>query len=438
MNIIATDQGSLGLLRSALEAYDCPAILLAADYKILAMNKRYKQQFGDVELKNSPTCFQVSHGYQQPCDREGEDCPLASARLSGHKERVLHIHQTPRGKEMVDVELIPLTNDQGEFEAFIELLHPVQSAEKENESQMVGSSQAFLHMLQKISRVSESDASVLLLGESGTGKELAARAIHSRSARQHKTIVSLECAGLHDALFESELFGHVKGAFTGANSNHTGMVELADGGTLFLDEIGDVPLPMQVKLLRLLETGTYRPLGSGEVKHSNFRLVCATNKNLEEMVEQGSFRLDLYYRINIFPIEVPALRQRREDIPLLVNILLERIQTEKKYFLSAAAIRALQNYAFPGNIRELKNILTRSALLSNTSIIEEPLIRESLPNIKSTVADNENWVDLKTAEARYLKKLMQAHNNNKAVVAEVAGLSLRSLYRKLKSMPDMG
>jgi len=402
------------------------------------MNKRYKQQFGDVELKNSPTCFQVSHGYQQPCDREGEDCPLASARLSGHKERVLHIHQTPRGKEMVDVELIPLTNDQGEFEAFIELLHPVQSAEKENESQMVGSSQAFLHMLQKISRVSESDASVLLLGESGTGKELAARAIHSRSARQHKTIVSLECAGLHDALFESELFGHVKGAFTGANSNHTGMVELADGGTLFLDEIGDVPLPMQVKLLRLLETGTYRPLGSGEVKHSNFRLVCATNKNLEEMVEQGSFRLDLYYRINIFPIEVPALRQRREDIPLLVNILLERIQTEKKYFLSAAAIRALQNYAFPGNIRELKNILTRSALLSNTSIIEEPLIRESLPNIKSTVADNENWVDLKTAEARYLKKLMQAHNNNKAVVAEVAGLSLRSLYRKLKSMPDMG
>lgn len=441
--LIASDNPRMKpVLARMLEGYDCPAILVSANYTILATNERYQETFGEVDLERAPHCYAVSHGYSVPCDQAGEDCPLSAAKESGHKERVLHIHQTSRGKEHVDVEMLPIHDDNGELMFFVELLKPVPLASGiAGDMEMVGISDSFNRMLAKISRVGSSDASVLLLGESGTGKELAARAIHMSSKRKDHALVTLECAGLSDSLFESELFGHIKGAFTGANYNKTGLVSLADGGTLFLDEIGDVPLAMQVKLLRLLETGTYRPVGSAEVRSSDFRLICATHKDLPAMVEEGTFRRDLFYRINVFPVRTPSLAERLEDIPVLANSLLEKMSGEKKFYLTESAVQRLAGQTFKGNIRELRNLLKRATVLADTNVIDSALIEESLAEDPAQSAPAlvsggglVTRVDgsLKAAEREYLHQLMAAHGQNKKVVAQIAGISVRSLYRKLE------
>jgi DNA-binding NtrC family response regulator len=464
MQLIASNKArDLGAM---LEGYECPAILVSADYEILATNQQYLDAFGEIEFDKTPRCFEVSHGYSKPCDQSGEDCPLGAAVASGHKERVLHIHQTPRGREHVDVEMLPIHNAEGDLAYFVELLRPVPLASGEVSTQeLVGSSPPFEKMLEKIARVGATDASVLLLGESGTGKELAARAIHLASKRSTKPMVTLECAGLSDSLFESELFGHVKGAFTGALSNKKGLVELAHGGTLFLDELGDIPLGMQVKLLRLLETGTFRPVGSGEVKTSNFRLICATHKNLLAMVNAGEFRNDLFYRINVFPIAIPSLGERLDDLPALSKAILSRFAGGDKYHLTHSAIRTLAAYRFRGNIRELRNLLYRAIVLADTNVIDsrvielcfeednlidaskgdQPMYNDSaqsdpavakaptaglldalIPNKKKT-----QWPSLKEIERRYIEAMLAAQDGDKAAVAAALGVSERSLYRKL-------
>lgn len=441
MQLITSDKSFFG---QVLESYQSPAILVSKDYEILAFNDLYKERFGEIQLGKQPHCYEVSHGYSAPCDQSGEDCPLTSAMQSGHKERVMHIHQTPRGKEHVDVEMIPIFDSSGKLEFFIELLNEVTSAGVENADQlMVGQSSAFNTMLSKIIRVSDSNASVLLLGESGTGKELAAKAIHLHSQRKDKALVTLECAGLTDTLFESELFGHIKGAFTGANTTKIGLVEAANGGTLFLDEIGDVPLSMQVKLLRLIESKTYRPVGATEPKFTDFRLVCATHKNLFELVKQGLFREDLYYRINVFPIKIPSLSERKEDIPLLIKSLLKKTAPNKEYHFTESAQARLIQHPFYGNIRELRNILERIVVITDTNIIDENIVMECI-EIDERSAEKEsiaieNLVDDKTQlslqelEKKYLTHLMQSCNQDKQKVSEIAGISLRSLYRRLRT-----
>jgi len=425
-------------MAAMLEGYDCPAILVSAEYEILATNTRYQDSFGSIDFTRTNRCFQVSHGYEVPCDQAGEDCPLGAAKKSGHKERVLHIHQTPRGKEHVDVEMLPIHNAEGELIYFVELLHPVPLASGEvGDKTLVGESKAFNDMLEKIARVGKSDISVLLLGESGTGKELAARAIHEAGERKEKPLVTLECTGLTDSLFESELFGHVKGAFTGATSNKKGLAEEANGGTLFLDEIGDVPLQTQVKLLRLLETGTLRPVGSAEVRRSDFRLVCATHRNLSQMVEDGEFRDDLFYRINVFPIHLPSLAERVDDIPLLANSLLKRVAPSGKFSLSGKAQERLKAQSYKGNIRELRNILSRAIVLSDTEEINESTIEECFfdSEVRSeSKKEGMKEVDLKTLEQEYIARLMASYGGDKEKVADVLGISQRSLYRKLESI----
>lgn len=443
MKLISTDKQIVTELGSMLEVYDCPAILVSVNYEILGWNKHYIAKYGDIDSQNNQHCFNISHGYNVPCDQAGESCPLKAARASGHKERVLHVHQTPRGDEHVDVEMLPIFDKSDELLYFVELLRdiPTVSAE-EKAGRMVGVSMAFNSVLSKIARLSDSDAAVLLLGESGTGKELAARALHCGSSRKSNPLVTVECSGLTDSLFESELFGHVRGAFTGAQGTREGLVESVNGGTLFLDEIGDVPLSMQVKLLRLLETGTYRPVGSTEIKRADFRLICATHKNIWKMVEQGTFRRDLYFRINVFPISLPAMHERLEDIPLLVGTLLKNLNSKKDLFLTDSAIQLLKSHKYSGNIRELKNILSRAVVLTDTNVIESSTIEECLamdmptrtPSASSIIKTLElgsSWVDLKTSEKKYIEKLMDEHNNDKEVVAGICGVSLRSLYRKL-------
>ena len=452
MSIIASDQPPVHIAQM-LEGYDCPAILVSTEYQILATNGLYREHFGDAQAQGQH-CFRVSHGYSVPCDQAGEECPLGEAQRSGHKERVLHVHQTPRGPEHVDVELIPIPDQDGQPLFFVELMRaiPVAGARDGAGKSLVGDTPAFNQMLANVARVSSTDAAVLLLGESGTGKELVASAIHQGSYRSDKPLVTLECAGLTDTLFESELFGHVRGAFTGASSHRKGLVELADGGTLFLDEIGDVPLSMQVKLLRLIETGTFRAVGSSQLRHADFRLICATHKNLKRMTETGEFRRDLYYRINVFPLRLPALRERLEDLPLLAHTLLRRISPGKEIHLTRSAVDCLAEHRFSGNIRELRNILNRAVILSDTNVIEGQDVRQALdidwpesttaeePAPASAVANQSNvpatdasntWVDLKTAEKNYLTQLMAQFNNDRQKVAQIAGISVRSLYRKL-------
>jgi DNA-binding NtrC family response regulator len=277
---------------------------------------------------------------------------------------------------------------------------------------------------------------VLLLGESGTGKELAAQALHDLSPRHHMPFVPVDCSGMTESLFESELFGYEKGAFTGASQRKIGLVEAAAGGTLFLDELGDIPLSLQVKLLRLLETGTFRRVGGIETLRADFRLVAATHRGLKEMVEAGSFRRDLYYRISAFPIHLPALRERREDLPLLVENLLARLAPERGLRLNRAAMAWLMQYGFPGNIRELRNILERAVLLTDGDEVGPEHFLAGQPAALSEAAggvEAAEIVPLEVAERRYLDWALARLAGDKRALARQLGISERTLYRKLQA-----
>jgi sigma-54 specific flagellar transcriptional regulator A len=237
---------------------------------------------------------------------------------------------------------------------------------------LVGSSRAIQKVRKLIEQVADSDANVLILGESGTGKEVVARNLHYYSARRDRPFVPVNCGAIPGDLLESELFGHQKGAFTGAISDREGRFEMAEGGTLFLDEIGDMSLQMQVKILRVLQERTFERVGSNESRTANVRIIAATHKNLEEAIVQGEFREDLYYRLNVFPIEMPSLANRVEDIPLLINELVRRIEYEKRgsVRLSPAAIYVLCQYGWPGNVRELANLVERLAILHPYGVVD--------------------------------------------------------------------
>jgi formate hydrogenlyase transcriptional activator len=242
---------------------------------------------------------------------------------------------------------------------------------------IIGQSSSLRNVLQLVEMVAATNATVLLLGETGTGKELIARAIHERSQRYKQSFMTLNCAAIPGSLFESELFGHERGAFTGANTQRAGRLELADRGTLFLDEIGDMPLEVQPKLLRTLQEHTYERLGSSRTNNVDVRLVAATNCHLEQMVEEKQFRRDLYYRLNVFPIRIPPLRERREDILLLVRHFTQKYARRMNKQIDTipdSTIEKLQRWSWPGNVRELENLIERSVILTcnNTLSVSAP------------------------------------------------------------------
>ncbi|MCU1294716.1 MAG: DNA-binding protein Fis, partial [Bryobacterales bacterium] len=251
-----------------------------------------------------------------------------------------------------------------------------QASSKRRFEQLIGNSTALEAVLEQVERVAPTDSTVLIQGETGTGKELIARAIHNISSRCGCAFVKLNCAAIPLDLLESELFGHEKGAFTGAIAQRIGRFELADKGTLFLDEVGDIPLALQPKLLRVLQEQEFERLGSTHTHHMNVRLVAATNRNLMEMVKRGEFRSDLYYRLNVFPVSLPPLRSRREDIPDLVAHFVEifcRRMGKKIEHISPETMFALCSYSWPGNIRELQNLIERAVILSNFGVLPNPL-----------------------------------------------------------------
>ncbi|MCQ6255067.1 sigma-54-dependent Fis family transcriptional regulator [Pseudomonas sp. Q11] len=416
-------------LVSFLEHEPQPMIVLDPDYNILAANTAYRRQFGSADKPFiGHKCYRISHHYDVPCDQAGENCPMKKAREMRGPDRVLHIHHTPRGPEHVDVELRPILNDHGDITAYVERLTLVRSASARPSNEgLVGSSPAFNRALSELQRVAPSMLPVLLLGESGTGKELFARAVHETSERANGPFVVVDCSGLTETLFESELFGHEKGAFTGATLRKQGLVETAQGGTLFLDEIGDVPLAMQVKLLRLIESGTYRRVGGVETLHADFRLVAATHKPLEQMMALGEFRQDLYYRISVFPIHLPPLRNRVEDIALLVNSLLQRSGTGKRRLtIDADALMQLQRYSWPGNIRELRNVLERASLFADDGVIHSV----HLPQAPAAIA--QRLANPAVSEDHSLAQILSAFKGTRSELARHLGISERTLYRRLK------
>jgi transcriptional regulator with PAS, ATPase and Fis domain len=406
-------------------------IVIDDQYRIVAANDAYRDAFTkDGQQVVGRHCYEVSHGYTVPCDQAGESCPMRRAAESGHYERVLHIHHTPRGEEYVQLHLYPLRDQRGEVNLYVEHMATVQTARAARSADgLVGRAPSFMKMMEHISRVAHTDTPVLLLGETGTGKEMVARAIHEASARAAAPFVAVDCSGLAETLVESELFGHERGAFTGALARKAGLVEAAAGGTLFLDEVGDIPLGLQVKLLRLLETGMFRRVGSVEAHHADFRLIAATHRDLTRRVRDEQFRADLYYRIAAFPIRLPPLRERREDIPVLAQSLLARLEGSRSRTLGKAALDCLARHDFPGNVRELRNILERAGLLSDGDTIG---IEHLPPEVRVATHAEESSPALREAERRALEEALARHSGSRREIARALGISERTLYRKLR------
>jgi len=315
---------------------------------------------------------------------------------------------------------------------------------------ILGESAPMIEVFRKIQRVAPTEASVLILGETGTGKELVARAIHAGSPRANKPFVAVNCAALPENLLESELFGHEKGAFTGAQARKPGRFELADGGTLLLDEIGDMPLALQAKLLRVLETHQVEPLGSTKAIPVNIRVLAATHRDLRELVKQGSFREDLFFRLAVVPIQLPPLRERKGDVPLLANHMLRTFAEQQgKEFrgFSDQAMAALEAYRWPGNVRELRNLMEQVAVLWDGGRVELEHLPEYLTSTWEVTASagyslKEEVRSLKAdyEQERILAALREV-DGNRTQAAKLLGISRRALQLKLKGLelpPELG
>ena len=315
---------------------------------------------------------------------------------------------------------------------------------------IIGKSLRMRELFDLIQKVAASQSSVLILGESGTGKELAARSIHTCSPRKTKPFVAVNCGAIPENLIESELFGHKKGAFTGAVSDRPGLFEQAEGGTLFLDEIGELPLLLQTKLLRVLQEREFKRVGDDQTRKADVRMVCASNRDLEAQVREGSFREDLYYRIDVVQLVMPPLRERIEDIPLLVEHFCRKYQTAGAYTpvsVTPGALKALMNYPFPGNIRELENCIERSLIIDSAVISEESLPRQLLTSRAPCLASDCDIPEgglqleplLEELEKKYLLKALEMTGGAKKKAGELLGMSFRSFrYRLAKYGLDSG
>ncbi len=297
---------------------------------------------------------------------------------------------------------------------------------------------AMIRVTRRIQRIGDSKLTVLIMGESGTGKELVARALHRHSPRRHKPYRAINCAGLNENLLESELFGHVKGAFTGAVADRKGLFEVADGGTLFLDEVGDMPMSMQAKLLRTLENGEIQPVGASEVRRVDVRIVAATRHDVRAMVDKGTFRDDLYYRLNQATLRLPPLRDRREDIPLLVQHFIERaceLHGKKVTSITPEAVRRLAAQQWPGNIRELRSVVEQMVVLAESEVLDVDDLPDSIratTDIVPVAAFSTAGLTMEQLEKLHIASTLKLTGGNREKTAKMLGIGARTLYRKLR------
>jgi transcriptional regulator with PAS, ATPase and Fis domain len=429
-------------LQDLIEAHDQPFVVIDEHYRVVAANRRYCLAYG-VELEDilKRRCHEVSHHSKRPCHENGEACPHQALFQSGQPVVVLHTHFHADGQpERTRIRGHAIHGLNGRI-YLGEILYPLE-VEAElgcEELRMVGHSPAFLACVDNLARVADCEASVLLRGESGVGKELAARFVHDRSPRAAGPFIAINCAAMPESMFETELFGHEKGAFTGSTGQKKGLFELADHGTLFLDEVAEIPLALQAKLLRVLESGEFRRVGGTQTLKADVRVVSATNRNLLNRVDQKRFRQDLYYRLAGIEVTLPPLRERREDIPALAEALLERISKSGKttYHLDRAAAQRLKRHDFPGNVRELRNLLQRAALRSRDGFIREAdLSVENGPDLSppppTALIGPGPAKSLEDVERDYIRDLLAEHDGHRRTVATLMGITERTLYRKLK------
>jgi len=305
---------------------------------------------------------------------------------------------------------------------------------------MIGVDPKMLMVFEMIHQVARLDIPVHVTGETGTGKELVARAIHELSSSRSNEFGALNCGTVSDELFSSEMFGHVRGSFTGAHKDHMGLIERCHRGTLFLDEVGELSLANQVKLLRVLQERTFTRVGDEKARSSEFRIVCATHRDLARMAAEGSFREDLYYRLNVFPLRLPSLRERQEDIPFLVDELLgsklRRYHPEgRQLAMTPPAHQRLRAYHWPGNVRELENVLMRSLVMAGDGPIDLHHLPDLGPVPKVAVADpgeSSTLLTLSEVEARHIRRVLRARQGNISAAAAVLGISRTTLYKKIR------
>jgi two-component system, NtrC family, response regulator AtoC len=444
-------------LTSLVNSHEKPFVIIDKNYRILAVNKAYEQMHG-ASAKNAvgQTCYKISHGKDQPCNEDGEECPHEHVYKKGEAKVCAHIHcDAEHRMHHVRVSAFPLKGSNDELylgECIEDISASVGQAA--NGGSMVGESAEFMACVDQLSTAASSDAPVLLQGETGTGKELAAEFIHTHSARKLKPFQIVDGTVLTETLFETEMFGHAAGAYTGSVGSKQGLFELAEGGTIFLDEIGDMPISQQAKLLRVLESGQYRRVGGKNTRKANVRIICATNRHLWEAVLAGTFREDLYYRIACLNIRLPSLRQRIDDIPALARNLLEGINRSMRcsYHLMPDVYGRLKQHSYPGNVRELRNILFIAATHSVNREIDANLINNVMNNLphcmeqeaEYNVADTampatpvkkeDTRATLKELEAQHISELLDKYQGNRKKAAEALGISERTIYRKLKNL----
>jgi transcriptional regulator with PAS, ATPase and Fis domain len=447
-------------LLSLVTSHERPFVVIDKNYCILAANKAYEQLHTATGVSAvGRTCYQVSHGNEQPCSEEGEECPHEHVFNNGEAKICMHIHcDADHNLYQVKVSAYQLRGPDNELflGECIEQISSMQNIGSDSK-QMVGESALFIACTNQLKIAANSDAPVLLQGETGTGKELAAEYVHNHSSRREKPFQIVDSTVLTESLFEAEMFGHVAGAFTGSVGAKQGLFELAEGGTIFLDEIGDMPLSQQAKLLRVLESGQYRPVGGKRLRKADVRIICATNRHLWESVLAGGFREDLYYRIACLNIRLPGLRERLDDIPVLTQNLLEGINRSmhSSYHLMPDVFDRLKDYQYPGNVRELRNILfiaaTHShnreidaAIISNvianmphckhSEIEEVSHVASGMPLTEDVEAKGNEVATLKSMEEKHIRELLERYQGNRKHIAEALGISERTIYRKLKRL----
>ncbi|HKK13089.1 MAG TPA: sigma 54-interacting transcriptional regulator [Gammaproteobacteria bacterium] len=421
-----------------------PFVVIDRDYHIVAANRSYRERYGtglgDVVGKR---CYEVSHHSQVPCSRNGEHCPLEETLRSRQATQVMHVHYDGSGHpEYVQLHGTPLLDEAGEVRYMGEYIYPVDMPRHDDGAHLVGRSRALLRVTSLLQRVAPTQTTVLFLGESGVGKEEVAKYVHHYSRRAGGPFVVVDCGVLGEQLIESELFGYERGAFTGADRRKKGLFETAHGGTLFIDEIGELPLALQSKLLRALESGQIRRVGGTEYIDVDVRVLAATNRDLQAMVDGGEFRSDLYYRLSAFPVRVPPLRERKDDIAALAEYFLSRLEDSEHHVpLSSAVIERLMEYDYPGNVRELRNIVERAAILAATDAIQaDHLVLDGAgpggAGPPPAAAHPGRWLDRRGArlESDEVLRVLDQCRGHRRQAAEVLGVSERTLYRYLKRM----
>jgi transcriptional regulator with PAS, ATPase and Fis domain len=460
MSLSTTSQGVE--IQSLVDVYDQPFILIDPGFQVVAVNRALEVAYG-IERGSVPgrPCYQlVPPGNRPcPCSLKGEDCPFGQVFAGEGSASVTRTYRDKGGHEhQATVQAYPIRTASGDILVGELVQHAALrptsgTAEGPGASAMIGASPAFRQLMVGLAAAARSPAPVLLQGATGTGKELAAARIHNLSDRRAGPFQVLDCTTLASGLFESEVFGHERGAFTGSTGEHRGLFEQADGGTLFIDEIGEMPLPLQAKLLRVLEGGGFRRVGGTRIRQVDVRIIAATNR---ELLGVPWFRQDLYYRIACIGLTLPTLAERREDLPALTEELLARIScaSGRTFSLDPDALMILEEYDFPGNIRELRNILWAAAANAEQGHVGvmqiaaalprrvpilvpeggEPPAKPCMPGECRAMAELRGLTAPPRArwEAAHLETVLRRHHGNRRIAAAELGISERTLYRKIR------